>query len=60
VFSSGTAVSSTNKTAHHDITEILLKVRLNTIDLNQTTLLSKIYSFSTNVLEYAILFVKLQ
>jgi hypothetical protein len=30
----GTPVSSTNKTDHHDITEILLKVALNTI--NQT------------------------
>jgi hypothetical protein len=30
-FSQGTPVSSTNKTDHHDITEILLKVALNTI-----------------------------
>jgi hypothetical protein len=30
-FSPGTPVSSTNKTDHHDITEILLKVALNTI-----------------------------
>jgi hypothetical protein len=30
-FSSGTPVSSTNKTDCHDITEILLKVALNTI-----------------------------
>jgi hypothetical protein len=30
-FSSGTPVSSTNKTDRHDITEILLKVSLNTI-----------------------------
>ena len=30
-FSSGTPVSSTNKTDHHDITEILLKVALSTI-----------------------------
>ena len=29
--SPGTPVSSTNKTDHHDITEILLKVALNTI-----------------------------
>jgi hypothetical protein len=29
-FSLGTLVSSTNKTDHHDITEILLKVALNT------------------------------
>ena len=29
-------VSSTNKTDHHDLTEILLTVALNTINLNQT------------------------
>jgi hypothetical protein len=32
-FSPGTPVSSTNKTDHHDITEKLLKVALNTIIL---------------------------
>jgi hypothetical protein len=32
-FSPGTPVSSTNKTGRHDITEILLKVVLNTIAL---------------------------
>ena len=32
-FSQGTPVSSTNKTDCHDITEILLKVALNTITL---------------------------
>jgi len=32
-FSLGTLVSSTNKTDSHDITEILLKVALNTINL---------------------------
>jgi hypothetical protein len=31
---SGTPVSSTNKTDRHDITEILLKVALNTINPN--------------------------
>jgi len=31
-FSPDTPISSTNKTDHHDITEILLKVALNTID----------------------------
>jgi hypothetical protein len=30
-FSPGTPISSTNKTDRHDITEILLKVALNTI-----------------------------
>ena len=33
-FSPGTPVSSTNKTDRHDITEIVLKVDLNTITLN--------------------------
>ena len=33
-FSLGTPVSSTNKTERHDITEILLKVALNTITLS--------------------------
>ena len=33
-FSRGTPVSSTNKTNRHDIAEILLKVTLNTINLN--------------------------
>jgi hypothetical protein len=31
-FSPGTPASATNKTYHHDITEILLKVALNTIN----------------------------
>jgi hypothetical protein len=35
-FSPGTLVSSTNKTDHHDITEILLKVALNTRSLTLT------------------------
>jgi hypothetical protein len=33
-FSPGTLVSSTNNTDLHDITEILLKVELNTININ--------------------------
>ena len=37
-FSPGTPDSSTNKTDHHDITEILVKVALNTIKPNQTIL----------------------
>ena len=40
-FSPGTPVSSTNKTVRHDITEILLKVALNTIKPNQTNLVLK-------------------
>jgi hypothetical protein len=34
MFAESTSVSSTNKTDHLDITEILLKVALNTINLN--------------------------
>ena len=34
-FSPGTAVTSTNKTDHHDITEICLKVALNTITIDE-------------------------
>ena len=41
-FSSGTLVSSTNKTDHHDITEILLKVALNTI--NQLTIMGQVWA----------------
>ena len=33
-FSLGTPISSTNKTDHHDITEILLKLALITIHLS--------------------------
>jgi len=44
-FSPGTSVSSTNKTDRHDITKILLKVALNTI--NQTIKLLLIL-FSVN------------
>jgi hypothetical protein len=41
-FSPDPPVSSTNKTDHHDITEILLKVALNTI--KQTNMLTDIGS----------------
>ena len=41
-FSPGTPVSSTNKTDHHDITEILLKVALNILTL--TPLVSSNFS----------------
>jgi hypothetical protein len=37
-FSQGISISSTNKTDYHDITEILLKVVLNTITLKLTPL----------------------
>jgi hypothetical protein len=44
-FSAGPPVSSTNKTDRHDITEILLKVALNTIRPNQTYYVSLRYEF---------------
>ena len=40
VVSPDNPVSSPNRTDHHDITQILLKVTLHTIDLNQTTAFS--------------------
>jgi hypothetical protein len=42
-FSPGTPVSSTNKTNRHDITEILLKVALNTITQTLTVNISFTY-----------------
>ena len=47
-FALGTLVFSTNKTDHHDLTEILLKVALNTIILNPQNL-SKV-TFQNNIL----------
>jgi len=48
-FSPGTLVSSTNKTERHDITEILLKVALNTITtINDKILLSTKFIGSEN------------
>jgi len=44
-FFPGTPVSTTNKTDRHDITEILLKVALNTIKPNQTNQIYSITSF---------------
>jgi hypothetical protein len=39
IFSAGTPVSSTNKTDRHDITEILLKVALNSTQVNDLLVL---------------------
>ena len=56
-FSLGTPVSSTNKTDHHDITEILLKVALNTINQSIKSvvyidnILSVIFTFSFELTE---------
>jgi hypothetical protein len=41
LFSPGSPVSSTYKTYHHDIAEILLKVALNTITLAPYPLINK-------------------
>jgi hypothetical protein len=47
-FSMGTPVSSTNKTDCHDITEILLKVALNTINITCRKNHNKNMSISTS------------
>jgi hypothetical protein len=43
-FSPGTQASSTTKTGHHDIAEILLKVALNTT--NQSNLIKSVFVIS--------------
>ena len=53
-FSPGTPVSSTNKTDRHDITEILLKVALNTTTLTPSYILLYRYT-SKNVLCYLLI-----
>jgi len=52
-FSLGTPVSSTNKTDRHDITEIVLKVALNTINITKpiNRSISDIYVFIQRVLQ---------
>jgi hypothetical protein len=45
-FSLGVPVSYTNKTDHHNITELLLKVALNTISLTPTCIMYLISVFS--------------
>ena len=47
-FSPGTPVSSTNKTDRHDITETLLKVAINTINLYKPLSLSELSFLSPN------------
>jgi hypothetical protein len=44
-FSMNTPVSSSNKTDHHDITEILLKVALNTTITQSPNTFCKLYMF---------------
>ena len=48
-FSLGTLVSSANKTDCHDITEILLKVTLNTIKPTKPTNLLYVYNYSIEI-----------
>ena len=50
-FSPDTPVSSTNKTNHHDIAEILLKVALNTITLTPNNLCSAVVPFLKNIID---------
>jgi hypothetical protein len=50
-FSPGPPVSSTNKTDHHDITEILLKVALNTIKQKNKTKKEIYYTNSYNLIK---------
>jgi hypothetical protein len=54
-FSPGTPVSSTNKTDHHDITEILLKVVLNTINQTKPISFNLYQLFLTDIIDPAIL-----
>ena len=49
-FSPGTPVSSTNKTDRHNITEILLKVALNTINQTKPCILGTVRFFSKEIL----------
>ena len=54
-FSPGTTVSSTNKAVRHDITEILLKVALNTINLtNANVSIIEYFSIFTYDLKIAL------
>jgi hypothetical protein len=50
-FSPGTAASSTTKTGHHDIAEILLKMALNNNKSNQITLHPKLFNQNTDYIE---------
>ena len=59
MFSTGIPVFSTNKTEHHDIAEILLKVTLNTITLIpiQHDILYNCYKTRTDKLSNMIYFI---
>jgi len=51
-FSQDTPVSSTNKTDRHDITEILLKVALNTISHNITDIVTLYVNMLLKILQF--------
>ena len=51
-FSPGTPVSSTNKTDHHDITEILLKVTLNTINRTKPYVLTEYHHRNKKIVNH--------
>ena len=51
-FSSGNPVSSPNKTDHHDITEILLRVALNTITLTPPSIHSSDWMITVFSIEF--------
>jgi hypothetical protein len=56
IFSPGTPVSSTNKTDRHDITEILLKVALNTIIRTLYTITTTHHKNINNIFIWFVLF----
>jgi hypothetical protein len=49
-FSPGTPVSSNNKTDHHDITEILMKVALNTVNKPSIRFQNNLFFWSHNMI----------
>jgi hypothetical protein len=59
-FSPGTPASSTTKTGHHDIAEILLKVALNTKYQNQIIMKTKVELVNTIMLQAFLTFSALQ
>ena len=50
-FSPGTPISSANKTDQHDITEILLTVALNTINITKSQYINELILLSHHILE---------
>jgi hypothetical protein len=56
-FSPGTPASSTTKTGHHDIAEILLKVALNTI--NQINKMYLVKKYVKKEMIYKLMFINI-